>query len=251
MGFSTTKVGSVSFSVARIDEVVERAIKNAISRQGQNLRFSNAYCVGLADRDDLYRRALEAPGENFADGLPVAWLIRMASGRSGPLSAFRVRGPTFFEKVLASGCSDGLRHTFVGTTSSTLELLEEWVRKNYPTSAIAGVYAPPFAPLDDEFIEGICREIEEQNPHIVWLGLGTPKQDLAAEKLALRFPNLTFASVGAAFDFKAGTASEAPLWIQKSGFEWFYRFIKEPRRLWRRYTVGSFYFFRSVLTSRS
>ncbi|UYY80862.1 WecB/TagA/CpsF family glycosyltransferase [Arthrobacter sp. YA7-1] len=250
LGFSTTKIGSVSFSVARIDEVVESALKNAISGQGQNLRFSNAYCVGLADRDELYRRALEAPGQNFADGLPVAWLIRRASGRPEPLSAFRVRGPTFFENVIANGCKHGLRHTFVGATSSTLDLLVEWARENYPNSTIAGVYAPPFAPLDGEFIEGICNEIEKQDPQIVWLGLGTPKQDLAAEKLALRFPSLTFASVGAAFDFKAGTASEAPLWIQKSGFEWFYRLIKEPRRLWKRYTIGSFYFLRSVLRTR-
>lgn len=250
MEFPTVQIGPVSFSVASIDDAVESAVKNAISGRGQNLRFSNAYCVGLADHDEEYRGALESPGQNFADGLPVAWLLRKASGRRAPLGSFRVRGPTFFEDVIAAGRASQLRHSFVGATPSTLALLVSWVQTAYPDARIAGIYSPPFGPVNNDLIEEISERIEEHDPQVVWLGLGTPKQDLAAMRLSARFPHLTFASVGAAFDFKAGVTREAPRWIQKSGFEWLYRFLSEPRRLWHRYTVGSFRFFRAVLTSR-
>lgn len=251
MGFPTVQIGPVAFSDAPIDDAVESAVRNAAAGHGQNLRFSNAYCVGLADSDEEYRRALESPGQNFADGLPVAWLLRKKSGRGGPLSSFRVRGPTFFEDTIAAGCSRQLRHSFVGATPSTLASLVEWIRTNHPGAVVAGTYAPPFSPVNDELIEGICERIDDHNPHIVWLGLGTPKQDLTAMKLAVRYPHLTFASVGAAFDFKAGVTREAPSWVQSSGLEWLYRFMSEPRRLWHRYTVGSFRFFKAVLSPRS
>lgn len=241
----------MSFSVARIDDAVESAVRNAILGRGQNLRFSNAYCVGLADYDEKYRGALESPGQNFADGLPVAWLLRKASGRREPLGTFRVRGPTFFEEVISAGRAFQLRHSFVGATPSTLALLVSWVRTKYPDALVAGIYPPPFGPVSDELIDQISERIEEHNPQVVWLGLGTPKQDLTAMRLAARFPHLTFASVGAAFDFKAGVTREAPRWIQKSGFEWLYRFLSEPRRLWHRYTVGSVRFFRAILITQS
>lgn len=247
MDFPKVQIGRVPFSVARIGEAVEVTVENALAGRGQNLRFSNAYCVGLADLDETYMHALLSPGSNFADGLPVAWLVRNASSFRGPLSSFRVRGPSFFEQVLAAGCSKQLRHSFVGATPSTLALLVQWVHANHPSAIIAGTYAPPFGPVDDKLIDKICERIDEQEPQIVWLGLGTPKQDLAAMKLAVRYPHLTFASVGAAFDFKAGVTREAPNWVQHSGFEWLYRFLIEPRRLWRRYTVGSFRFFKAVL----
>lgn len=251
MDFSTTKVGQVSFSVADIDAVVERTVANAAAGRGQNLRFSNAYCVGLVESDATYRLALQAPGNNFADGLPIALLLRKANGRTGPLDTFRVRGPTFFEKVLDAGCEHGLRHSFIGSTTSTLNSLMSWVERTFPAASIAGVYAPPFSPVNAEFLASIRQQIEAQDPDVVWLGLGTPKQDITAMHLAEAFPNLTFASVGAAFDFKAGVAREAPRWIQKSGFEWLYRLLTEPARLWRRYTVGSLHFFQAVLRQRS
>lgn len=250
MEFVKHRVGVVTFCVASIEQAVANTIRNVKSGSGQNLRFSNAYCVGLASQDSAYRHALSSPGYNFADGFPVAWFLRVANGRTMPLEAFRVRGPSFFEQVIADGCDHGLRHSFIGATPSTLERLVDWVNEKYPAAVIAGVYAPKFAPLDDEFIESICVKIEEQNPQIVWLGLGTPKQDLTAERLALRYPNLTFASVGAAFDFKAGVVVEAPRWIQQVGMEWIFRLASQPRRLWRRYTVGNFVFLRSVLVSK-
>jgi N-acetylglucosaminyldiphosphoundecaprenol N-acetyl-beta-D-mannosaminyltransferase len=82
------------------------------------------------------------------------------------------------------------------------------------------------------------------------VGLGTPKQDYASSALAELHGKRTFASVGAAFDFKAGTVVEAPRWIQNSGFEWAYRFLREPRRLWKRYLVGNLVFILAVIKGK-
>lgn len=236
----------MTFSLTGIDGAVEYAVASASQGVGRNLRFSNAYCVGLAESDQDYRRALESPGDNFADGLPVAWVLRKMNAGDGPLDAFRVRGPSFFEKMIEAGCDHGLRHSFVGATNPTLDRLVAWVSQAHPTAVVAGVYAPPFSPVNKDFLSDIERRIIEQDPQVIWLGLGTPKQDLTAVYLAEKFPNMVIASVGAAFDFKAGVAREAPVWIQKSGFEWLFRLLTEPRRLWHRYSVGSLKFVQAI-----
>jgi len=82
------------------------------------------------------------------------------------------------------------------------------------------------------------RRISATTPDIVWIGLGTPKQDWEARRLAASIGATTIA-VGAAFDFAAGTVMEAPKWVRTIGFEWFFRLCSQPKRLWRRYLIGN------------
>lgn len=248
MGLPFVHVGKIPFVVASLDESAELAIRNALVSRGQNLRFANAYCVGLANTDPAYRQVLTTSGQNHPDGMPVAWMIRKRTGRNDPIGSFRVRGPSFFERVLDLSQGKDIRHSFVGATAATLELLITKLSIEFPDAIIAGKYSPPFGDVTDSFIGGISRHILECNPHIVWLGLGTPKQDFVAKLLSDAHPTVTFASVGAAFDFKSGQIKEAPVWVQRSGFEWLYRFACEPKRLWRRYTLGSLHFVRAVLS---
>lgn len=79
---------------------------------------------------------------------------------------------------------------------------------------------------------------------IVWVGLGTPKQDFEVKRLA--HAGFTAAAVGAAFDFSAGTKREAPEWMTRVSLEWLYRFASEPARLWRRYLIGNIVFLIAV-----
>jgi N-acetylglucosaminyldiphosphoundecaprenol N-acetyl-beta-D-mannosaminyltransferase len=247
MGLPFVHVGRIPFVVSSLDESVESAIQNAIASRGQNLRFANAYCVGLAETDPIYRQVLTSSGQNHPDGMPVAWMIKKRTGRKEPTSSFRVRGPSFFERVLDLSQGKGIRHTFVGATAETLELLVAKLSTEFPDAIIAGKYAPPFGEVNESFIGGINDHIRDCNPHFVWLGLGTPKQDFVAKLLSDTHPTVTFASVGAAFDFKSGQLREAPPWVQRAGFEWLYRFASEPKRLWRRYTLGNLHFARAVL----
>jgi N-acetylglucosaminyldiphosphoundecaprenol N-acetyl-beta-D-mannosaminyltransferase len=87
--------------------------------------------------------------------------------------------------------------------------------------------------------------IRASGADIVWVGLGTPKQDIEAERIATA-TNTTTVAIGAAFDFAAGTLREAPSWLSRAGLEWLFRLAMEPRRLWRRYLIGNLVFIYAV-----
>jgi len=102
---------------------------------------------------------------------------------------------------------------------------------------IVGMEAPPFRKLTPGEVDELVQRIELAKPDIVWVGVGTPRQDNFVALHAQRF-GCTLVPVGAAFDFNSGTKRSAPKFIQRMGFEWLYRFAQEPRRLWRRYLIG-------------
>ena len=101
----------------------------------------------------------------------------------------------------------------------------------------AGTYSPPFRPLTEEKLE-VDRRIQEASPDIVWVGLSTPKQERWMFEHRPRLGVPILAGVGAAFDFVAGAAQQAPAWMHENGLEWFFRLTHQPRRLWRRYLVN-------------
>lgn len=222
---------------------VARLISETASRRqhrGQDIHLINAYSVALTESDASYRRCLQDASFNLPDGKPLAWLTKLSSA---PLQ--QVRGPALFEEVFDLGRKYGLTHFLLGSTPETLELLEEALRRRYPGAEIVGKYSPPFRSPTEADIEYQDRQILDADPDIVWVGLGTPKQDLEARRLA-RKNGLFAIAVGAAFDFSAGTKKEAPRWVGHIGLEWLYRFACEPRRLWRRYLIGNFVFLRVV-----
>ncbi|WP_241032189.1 WecB/TagA/CpsF family glycosyltransferase [Rhodococcus pseudokoreensis] len=210
------------------------------NRQHYPIRFSNAYCVALASRDLGYRRQLQDAGVNFPDGAPIA-LYMQRNGGSEFAQSLRVRGPSFFELALRRGVDEGVRHFFLGSTTETMNRLVAAAHQRNPGIKIVGTYAPPFGPVSAELLNEATKRIADSKPDIVWVGMGTPKQDWVTAELS-RMTSTTCAGVGAAFDFLAGTVREAPLWIQQSGLEWLFRLAMEPRRLWKRYLIGNFTF---------
>lgn len=100
-----------------------------------------------------------------------------------------------------------------------------------------GIYSPPFRPLIEAEKLEVDRRIEAAAPDVLWVGLSTPKQErwMYEHRPCLTVP--VMAGVGAAFEFIAGTAKQAPAWMQENGLEWFFRLRQEPQRLWRRYVV--------------
>jgi N-acetylglucosaminyldiphosphoundecaprenol N-acetyl-beta-D-mannosaminyltransferase len=209
---------------------------------GVAVRFANAWCVVLANESRDYATLMATKGVNFPDGFPVARIIRRTDSR-----ARRVRGPSFLVRALDAGRAHGVRHYFLGATEDTLTALAEEAQTRFPGIEIAGFWSPPFGPFDDETLEASVSRIRRARPDVVWVGLGSPKQDHAAQKLA-EATGLPCCGVGAAFDFVAGTVREAPRWIQFVGLEWLYRLTTEPRRLWRRYVFGNARFLWYVAT---
>lgn len=240
MPFHREQVAGVPFGVTNLTEAVEWLLATAATRKGIAVRLANAYCIALSSKDVDYRRILTGEGVNLPDGTPVVWALRRKR-LDGDLRAQRVRGPSFFVSALDRSQSRDLSHYFLGATDETLAALAKQIESRFPDVRIAGYYSPPFGELDADFYRISESKIKKAEPDIVWIGLGTPKQDFAAHRLAQSL-GIPCVGVGAAFDFVAGTVSEAPLWVQNSGFEWLFRLLSEPRRLWRRYLFGNFRF---------
>lgn len=201
------------------------------------VRLVNAYSLALASTDDSYARILKGEGVNLCDSRHLAGVL--SAGRR--VRVEQVRGPSLFVNCLDGGRRRGTRHVFVGGGREVLPLLAEQVSTRFPGVIVAGIVPWPFTPVDDVERENICERIREYEPDIVWLALGTPKQDFEAARIFQRLDSHVVA-VGAAFDFVAGTVKEAPLAVRKLGLEWLYRLMAEPRRLWRRYAFGNLKF---------
>ena len=228
-----------------VDEVLRLAVPPR--RRGADVHLCNAYTLSLADQDREYRAMLQSSTMNLADGKSVAWVNRL--DRTVERTADRVRGNDLFLDVVDRGRRMGVRHYLLGSTPEVIDQLKTNLLARFPDAEIVGSEAPPFRPLTDEERGAQLTRIEEAGADVVWVGLGTPKQDVAALELA-RDAGVVAIAIGAAFDFIAGNKAEAPIWMQTSGLEWMHRLASEPRRLWRRYLFGNSRFVYAALRHR-
>jgi N-acetylglucosaminyldiphosphoundecaprenol N-acetyl-beta-D-mannosaminyltransferase len=180
-----------------------------------------------ADLKDIHNRS----GLTTPDGMSTVWLSRWA----GAKHTTRVYGPDLMPAVCELAAAEGWRVYFYGSAPGVPEEVAKRLQDRFPGLQVAGTCSPPFRPLTPEEDAEIVDAINRAEPHVVWVGLSTPKQErwMAAHRSQLGAPVLI--GVGAAFDQWAGLVRRAPRWIQRAGLEWAFRIMKEPRRLWRRY----------------
>jgi N-acetylglucosaminyldiphosphoundecaprenol N-acetyl-beta-D-mannosaminyltransferase len=215
---------------------------------GVDVHLCNAYTLALADRDPELHQVLRDAMMNLPDGTPVVWANRLMHPEQD-IPKQRVRGPGLFLDVFDIGQEVGLRHYLLGSTPEVLERLQVNLESRYPAARIVGVESPPFRDLTaTEEAEQLAR-IEASGAEIVWVGLGTPKQDREVARMA-GLSRHVYVAVGAAFDFAAGTKTEAAPWMQNNGLEWVHRLSQEPTRLWKRYLFGNARFVRATLHGR-
>jgi N-acetylglucosaminyldiphosphoundecaprenol N-acetyl-beta-D-mannosaminyltransferase len=139
-------------------------------------------------------------------------------------------------RSIAEGRNLGVRHFLLGSTEDVLRRLEENLARRFPGAEIAGRLSLPFFDADDfSGTDAAIADVRRASPHVVWLSLGCPKQELWMLRYAQELAPSLVAGVGAAFDFHAGTKRRAPAWVQRTGFEWLHRLLSEPRRLASRY----------------
>ncbi|WP_064801477.1 MULTISPECIES: WecB/TagA/CpsF family glycosyltransferase [unclassified Rhizobium] len=167
------------------------------------------------------------------DGMPLVWALK----RAGHVDSDRVYGPDLMLSVFEAGTSKGIRHFLYGATPETLQHLQARLLAKFPEAEIAGSYAPPFHKLSPQEEADIADRLNRSGADIIWVGLSSPKQELWMARMRDRLDASMLIGVGAAFDFHAGLKRQAPRFIQRSGFEWAFRLLCEPRRLWRRYAL--------------
>lgn len=223
------KFAGVPFSTSTPDQAVDVIIsKVKAGGTALDIHFLNAYSIALAETDSGFRKCVSEAALNFPDGKPISVLQRRLH---------QVRGPGLFEAVMDRGREVGLRHYLLGSTDETLQKLQDSLESRYPGVEIVGSFSPPFRKLTPEELQAQDDQIRSSGAEIVWVGLGTPKQDYEAARLAS--VGIMCAAVGAAFDFSAGTKAVSPKWVTAIGLEWVHRLLSEPRRLWKRYAWGN------------
>jgi N-acetylglucosaminyldiphosphoundecaprenol N-acetyl-beta-D-mannosaminyltransferase len=232
------------FYAGSLGSAADLIVDRAASRLGGYATFTGAHGVTSAPHNAEWRAALDGAWCNFPDGAPVAWRMR----HTGLPRAQRIPGPDMFPLVILGGRSSGLRHFLFGSTEPVLDGLEVRLRALAPGVEIAGTLSPPFRPLATAEDAGIIDAIAATDPHILWVGLGAPKQDLWMLHNAHRLPGVLCIGVGAAFDFISGNKSRAPEWMQRTGMEWFHRLARNPRTLGPRYAMATSRFVALVAT---
>jgi N-acetylglucosaminyldiphosphoundecaprenol N-acetyl-beta-D-mannosaminyltransferase len=231
----------------RIDPVTPGGLLNALQNfldcgSSHVVHFLAADPTVLARRDRRYRGILNKGDLNLPDGTGVAWAAWLSGQRTK-----RLPGTDGMHLVARWGVERRLSHYLFGGSRETLSKCARKLEQEHPGFRIVGTESPPYRELSDEEVAEAASRMRVAGADVVWVGLGTPKQDVAAERLRRLDAAPVVACVGAAFDFVAGTKRRAPDWMQNSGLEWLHRLASEPERLWKRYLVGNPVFVAGVL----
>jgi N-acetylglucosaminyldiphosphoundecaprenol N-acetyl-beta-D-mannosaminyltransferase len=180
----------------------------------------------LAFREILNRAVLNAP-----DGMPMTWVGRL----QGHKKMDRVFGPDLMAAMCRLSVERGYRNFLYGGKPGVAQMLRDSLECRFPGLAVVGTYTPPFGELTRGEEEEICRLVRAAKPHIVWVGLSTPKQEQFMAEFAERLGAPLLVGVGAAFDYHTGLIRDCPQWVKRAGMQWAHRLAQDPRRLWRRY----------------
>jgi len=225
----------VGISAINMDMALDSIEGWIARREPHYVCVTPVHSVMDCQRDPGLRRIFNASGLTTPDGMPLVWLCRYKGYRN----VSRVYGPDLMLTLCERSLARGYNHFFYGGAKGVPEQLAEHLQNRFPGLMVAGTYSPPFRPLMPEEDNQIVRMINEASPDVVWVGLGSPKQErwMAAHIGKLKAPVLI--GVGVAFDFHAGVKKQAPIWMQQKGLEWLFRLLSEPRRLWRRYLINN------------
>lgn len=236
-------IGPLRLAALNLPEATEWLIVTALSATaGVQVHLANAHTISLADRDAAYLATIEH-AMPLVDGRPVAWASALLRQRP---RLRQVRGPSLMEAVSDRGRAVRLRHYLLGGEPAVLTQLRDVLERRYPGILIVGAVSPPFRDATPAELAQRDADIASSGAQVVWVGLGTPKQDVETRRLADALP-VVAVGIGAAFDFLAGRSRQAPRWMTRLGLEWVHRLMQEPRRLWRRYAIGNPQFVISVV----
>jgi N-acetylglucosaminyldiphosphoundecaprenol N-acetyl-beta-D-mannosaminyltransferase len=224
----------VRVNAVQIGPVIGRMQGWIRGRDGcHSIAATSMHGIVEAQHDPSFKEVLNATDLVVPDGMPLVWLGR----RQGHSLSRRVYGPDLLQALCEESAGRGYRHFFYGGEPGVAEQLAESLKTQFSGLNVVGTCSPPFRPLSAEEDAEMVEMINRAAPDVLWVGLGAPKQErwMHEHKNRLRVP--VIASVGAAFDLLSGRRKQAPGWMREHGFEWFFRLLQEPRRLWRRYLI--------------
>lgn len=209
----------------------------------------NAHSYNTALKDKIFAEALIKGNVLIPDGISIVKACKWLKAKSQPQE--RIAGWDLFEFEMNRLNQKGGKCFFMGSSEKVLNLIKRRASVDYPNIQIE-TYSPPYKlEFSEEDNKKIIDAINQADPDLLWIGMTAPKQ----EKWTYTHWNelnihCHVGTIGAVFDFFAGTVERAPLWWQEHGLEWLYRLIKEPKRMWRRYIIGNTLFLWNILQEK-
>jgi N-acetylglucosaminyldiphosphoundecaprenol N-acetyl-beta-D-mannosaminyltransferase len=200
--------------------------------------LANVHSVVVAHKNDGFLKVCLNSDLVLADGAPVVWASRT---KSSPIPG-RIAGPDLMWLFAQRCAKRGFSLFLLGGKDEQLPLLKSNLEKANPGIKINGMYSPPFGEWSQEENEHIVEMINASKADVLLLGVTTPKQDIWIGRHRDRLHAHVAIGFGAAFDFHSGLKKRAPRWVQRVGMEWFFRFLQEPERMWRRYLFSNLIF---------
>lgn len=225
-----------------VGEICAESVDKALILHEQTVfACANPHSLCVGGEDIAFRAALAESDMLVTDGVGLSAVAKVMGIDVGP----RIAGFDFF-----SGCHHALseqsakigrkgRVAFFGSSEQVLAKIKQRFEIDYPHLEICAAISPPFGDWDEASNQTMLDELAASQPDIVWVGMTAPKQEKWVQANRAKLPACVLGSIGAVFDFYAGTYERAPEWACKAGIEWLFRLVKEPRRMWRR-TVVSF-----------
>ena len=198
----------------------------------------NAHSYNTARKDSLFAEALTNGDVLIPDGVSIVKACKWIKAKSQPKE--RIAGWDLFSFEMEKLEREGGTVMFMGSSQKVLDLIVKRAAEVYPHLKVV-TYSPPYKPeFSDEDNKAIIDAINAANPDLLWIGMTAPKQEKWTyshwKELDI---HCHVGTIGAVFDFFAGTVERAPMWWQEHGLEWLYRLMKEPKRMWRRYIIGN------------
>lgn len=203
----------------------------------------NAYTIMCLHEDDKLKKAIKNSQLVNVDGMSVVWALKCL----GYKNIVKASCPDIFEQLMVLANKKGYRIFLLGARPNVIETAIENLKLSYSNIQIAGYHHGHYC--EDES-EEIAKKIKESNVDMLFLGMSSPKKELFSDKYKELIQVPYVFGVGGLFDVLSGDIKRAPEWIHNNGFEWLYRLIQEPRRLWSRYTIGVLKFLFFVLKEK-
>lgn len=209
----------------------------------------NAFSYDNARKDVLFSEALQKGDVLIPDGISIVKACRFLNAKSQPKE--RIAGWDLFGYEMGKLNRVGGKVMFLGSSDAVLNLIRQRVAEKYPKIEV-DTYSPPYKPeFSDEDNEAMISAINHSNPDLLWIGMTAPKQEKWAYTHLDRLDvHCHIGTIGAVFDFFAGTVKRAPERWQRAGLEWLYRLLSEPRRMWRRYFIGNAKFIYYIMVEK-
>jgi len=225
----------VGISAIDMQEALRRSEQLLQQRRKGYICVTGIHGIMEAQRDAGFRAILNRSFLCTPDGMPTVWVGRAQGHRR----MRRVYGPDFMLEMCRMSPSRGYRHFLYGGNPGVAEKLKRRLESRVPGISIVGTFTPPFRALTSAEENEFAAMVAEVRPHVIWVGLSTPKQERFMAGMIDRLDTCLMVGVGAAFDIRAGLLPDAPTWMKSAGLQWLHRLLREPRRLWRRYLTNN------------